>query len=108
MIHLEAKGIKVILHASAFFAPCLVPILFFVFIEDEEIKRLSIQALLFQFVMWLLVGIGTFLSFTIILAVVGIPMVIIFGLMGIIVPIVGIVKALQDEGWEYPIVGKWI
>ncbi|MGM9966195.1 MULTISPECIES: DUF4870 domain-containing protein [unclassified Rummeliibacillus] len=105
---MEEKGIKVILHASAFFAPCLVPILFFLFIKDEEVKKLSIQALLFQFVMWLLVGVGTFLSITIILAIIGIPMIIVFGLMGIIVPIIGIVKALQDEAWDYPIVGKWI
>ena len=108
MIRLEAKGLKVILHASAFFAPCLVPILFFLFIGDEEVKRLSIQALLFQFVMWLLVGIGAFLSVTIILAIIGIPMIIVFALMGIIVPIIGIIKALQDEAWDYPIVGKWI
>ncbi|MGX9136488.1 DUF4870 domain-containing protein [Rummeliibacillus sp. JY-2-4R] len=105
---MEEKGVKVILHASAFFAPCLVPILFFVFINNEEVKRLSIQALLFQFVMWLLVGIGGFLTLTIVLAIIGIPMLIIFGLMGIIVPIIGIVNALKDENWEYPIVGKWI
>ncbi|WP_102693517.1 DUF4870 domain-containing protein [Rummeliibacillus pycnus] len=105
---MEIKGLKVILHASAFFAPCLVPILFFIFIKDEEVKRLSVQALLFQFVMWLLISIGWVLIFTIVLAVVGIPMMIIFGLMVFIVPIIGIVKALQDEVWEYPIVGKWI
>jgi len=104
----EEKGLKVILHASAFFAPCLVPILFFIFIKDEEVKRLSVQALLFQFVMWLLVIIGGILSVTIILAIIGIPMMIIFGLMVVIVPIIGIVKALQGETWEYPIVGKWI
>ncbi len=92
---MEEKGLKVILHASAFFAPCLVPILFFIFINDEEVKRLSIQALLFQFVMWLLAGIGVFLTVTIVLAIIGIPMLIIFGLMGVIVPIIGIVKALQ-------------
>ena len=105
---MEDKGLRVILHASAFFAPCLVPILFFILIKDEEIKRLSIQALLFQFVMWLLITIGGILSITIILAIIGIPMMIIFGLMVIIVPIIGIVKVLQDETWEYPIVSKWI
>ncbi|WP_397536604.1 DUF4870 domain-containing protein [Rummeliibacillus pycnus] len=105
---MEEKGLKVILHASAFFAPCFVPILFFILIKDEEVKRLSIQALLFQFVMWLLVTIGGILTFTIILAIIGIPMIIIFGLMVVIIPIIGIVKALQGETWEYPIVGKWI
>lgn len=105
---MEEKGLKIILHASAFFAPCLVPILFFIFIKDEEVKRLSIQALLFQFVMWLFIGIGWVLTVTVIFAIIGIPVLILFGLMGVIVPIIGIVKALQDEPWEYPIVGKWI
>ena len=105
---MEEKGLKVILHASAFFAPCLVPIAFFLLIKDEEIKRLSIQALLFQFVMWVLVGVGAVLSAAIVLAIIGIPMIVVFGLMGIIVPIIGIINALQDVHWEYPIVGKWI
>ena len=91
-----------------FFAPCLVPILFYLFINDEEIKRLSIQALLFQFVMWVLVGIGGFLTATLILAIIGIPMLIIFGIMGIVVPIIGIVKAINDTPWEYPIVSNWV
>ncbi len=101
---MESKWGKVIIHASAFFAPLLVPILFWLISSEEEIKRLSIQALLFQFVMWVLVGISTFFSFIII----GIPFLIIFGLMTIIVPIIGIVKALGDEKWNYPIVGRWI
>lgn len=105
---MEEKGLKVILHASAFFAPCLVPILFFILIKDEEVKRLSIQALLFQFVMWLFIVIGWVLTYTIIFAIIGIPVLLLFGLMGVIVPIIGIVRALKDEPWEYPIVGKWI
>lgn len=105
---MENKGLKVILHASAFFAPCLVPILIFVFIRDEEIKRLSIQALLFQFVMWLLVTVGGILTLTVFLAIIGIPLIIIVGITGVIIPIIGIVKALQGSHWEYPIVRKWI
>lgn len=101
---METKWSKVIIHSSAFYLPVLVPVIFFLISQDEEIKRLSIQALLFQFVMWVLVGISIVLSFIII----GIPFLIIFGLMGIIVPIIGIVKALGDEDWQYPIVGRWV
>lgn len=101
---MENKWIKVILHASAFFLPVLVPLLFLLLVQDEKVKSLSIQALLFQFVMWVLIGISTVLSFVLI----GIPFLIIFGLMTIIVPIIGIVKALQDEDWNYPIVGRWV
>ncbi|MGE7838113.1 DUF4870 domain-containing protein [Viridibacillus arvi] len=100
---MESKGLKVILHASAFFAPCLVPILFYIFIDDKQIKRLSIQALLFQFVMWVLVIVSWILSFLLI----GLPFLVVFLIMGVVVPVIGIVKALNDTDWDYPIVGKW-
>ena len=101
---MEQKWSKVIIHASAFFLPVLVPILFFLISDEQEIKSLSIQALLFQAVMWVLVTISIILSFIII----GIPFLIVFALMGIIVPIIGILKALNDEKWQYPIVGRWV
>lgn len=97
---MEQKWTKVLLHASAFFMPVLVPILIFLVTPDKTVKRLSIQALLFQFVMWVFIGISTALSFII----VGIPFLIVFSLMTIIVPVIGIVKALSDDNWEYPIV----
>ncbi|MFP3916314.1 DUF4870 domain-containing protein, partial [Lysinibacillus telephonicus] len=101
---MDSKWSKVIIHASAFFAPVLVPILFFLLSVDEEVKRISIQALLFQAVMWLLIFISSLLSFLII----GIPFLIIFGIMTIVVPIIGIVKALGETSWDYPIVGRWV
>ncbi|MGE7695449.1 DUF4870 domain-containing protein [Lysinibacillus sp. NPDC094177] len=101
---METKWSKVIIHASAFFAPWVVPIIFFLISSDEEIKAISVQALLFQVVMWVLVGISGVLSFLLI----GIPFLIIFGIMLFVVPIIGIVKALSDEPWRYPIVGRWV
>lgn len=101
---METKWSKVIIHASAFFAPFLIPILFFVISHDEEVKSFSVQALLFQIVMWVLVAISVVLSFILI----GLPFLVIFGLMNFIVPIIGIVKALSDEPWRYPIVGRWV
>lgn len=95
---------KVIIHASAFFAPVLVPILFFLLSTEEEVKRLSIQALLFQAVMYLLILISAFLS----VLLIGIPFLIVFGIMTIVVPIIGIVKALSETTWNYPIVGRWV
>jgi len=101
---MDSKWGKVIIHASAFFAPVLVPILFWLLSSEDEIKRLSIQALLFQAVMWVLVVISSFFS----VFIIGIPFLIVFGLMTIIVPIIGIVKALGEEKWNYPIVGRWV
>lgn len=100
---MENTGLKILVHASAFFAPFLVPFIVFIITSDQEVKKLSIQALLFQLAMGVLLFISSLLMFVII----GIPMLIIFGLMTIIVPIMGIIKALNNEKFDYPIVGAW-
>lgn len=100
---MEKTGLKILVHASAFFAPCLVPFILYLVIDDLEVKRLSIQALLFQLVMVALI----FISAILVIFLIGIPMLIVFSLMTIIVPIIGIVKAVQDEPYQYPIVGRW-
>ncbi len=100
---MENTGLKVLVHASAFFAPFLVPFIIYLVVDDAEVKRLSIQALLFQLVMGALI----FISAILIIFLIGIPMIIVFGLMTIIVPIIGIVKSLQGETYNYPIVGRW-
>lgn len=101
---MENKGLKVLVHASAFFMPFLVPFIMYLVVEDAEVKRLSIQAILFQLVMGVLITISVVLSFILI----GIPFLIVFGLMTIIIPIIGIVKSLSGETYNYPIVGRWI
>ena len=105
---MEDKWAKVIVHASTFFSAfyisMLVPILFFIFSKDDHVKRLSIQALLFQLVMGVLVTISAFLS----VLLIGVPFLIIFAVMTVIVPIIGIVKALNETHWNYPIVGRWV
>lgn len=103
---MDNRGLKVLVHASAFFAPYAVPILIYVlchfFMEDLEVKRLAIQAILFQLVMGVLIAISIVLIFIII----GIPLVIGLGIMWIVVPIMGIIKALNNEEYNYPIVGR--
>ena len=101
---METKWSKIIIHASAFFAPFLVPILFFLISTEEEVKRLAIQALLFQIVFGILIAISSVLSFIII----GLPFLLIFLAIFWIAPIIGIIKALNDTPWNYPIVGRWI
>ncbi|MGO1060301.1 DUF4870 domain-containing protein [Planococcus sp. FY231025] len=100
---MENTGLKVLVHASAFFAPFLVPFIVFIISADNEVKKLSIQALLFQLAM----GILIFISSLLIVVIIGIPMLIVFGLMTIIVPVMGIIKALNNEKFDYPIVGAW-
>lgn len=101
---METKWSKVIIHASAFFAPFLVPIIFFLISSEEEVKNVSVQALLFQIVMGVLIVIAGILSFVLI----GLPFLLVFIAMVYIVPIIGIVKAISEEPWRYPIVGRWV
>ena len=101
---MESKWSKIIVHASAFFAPFLVPIIFFLISTDDEVKRLSIQALLFQIIFGILIAISGVLSFIII----GLLFLFIFWAILLIATIIGIVKALNDTPWNYPIVGRWI
>lgn len=105
---MESKGLKILVHASAFFAPFLVPVAVFLFAtflypDDKDIRRLSIQALLFQLVMAVLITVSSFL----VIFLIGIPMLIVFGIIGVAVPIWAIIKALNDEHFSYPIVGSW-
>lgn len=101
---MENTGMKVLIHASAFFAPFLVPVLMFLISDEEDIKKLSIQAVLFQLVMGVLITISAIM----VIFIIGIPFVIGFGIMWIVVPIIGIVKALKNEWYDYPIVGRWV
>ena len=100
---MDDKLLKVLIHASAFFAPVLVPIIVYFVSNDREIKNLSLQALLFQGVLW----VAVFISALLMIVLVGFILLPIVSLIGLIVPIIGIVKALQDEHWEYPIVKRF-
>ncbi|HIX43107.1 membrane protein [Kurthia sp. 3B1D] len=99
----STKWLKVIVHASPFFAPYLIPVLFYLFVDDASVKKISIQALLFQILMGVLIFISAIFSALLI----GLPFLVVFVAMTVIVPIVGIVKAIQDDNWEYPIIKKF-
>ncbi|WP_391121985.1 DUF4870 domain-containing protein [Psychrobacillus sp. L3] len=101
---MENTGLKILIHASTWFAPFLVPFIIFLIVDDDEIKKLSIQAILFQ----LVIGALIFISAILIIFLIGIPMIIIFGIMAFVVPIIGIAKAITGSTFNYPIVGSWI
>ena len=101
---MESKWSKIIIHASSFFAPFLVPILFFLISSEDEVKRTAIQALLFQIVFGILIAIAGVLS----VLLIGLPFLLVFFVIFWIAPIIGIVKALSDQDWNYPIVGRWV
>ena len=101
---MESKWSKIIIHASAFFAPFLVPILFFLISTESEVKRTAMQALLFQVVFGILIAIAGIFS----IVLIGLPFLFVFVLIFWIAPVIGIIKALSDQDWNYPIVGRWV
>ena len=100
---MEQKGLKVLVHASAFYMPFLIPLIIFLLIDDQEVKKTAVQAVLFQIAM----GVLVFISFLLIFIVIGIPMIIVFGIMWVVVPILAIIKTLKGEDYNYPIVGSF-
>ncbi len=96
------KGIKIITHASAFFAPILVPLLVWLITAERELREMALQALLFHIGLSLLIGISVIFSFFLI----GLPFLVVFAIMGIYYPIKGIIYSLNDTPFSYPVVGR--
>ncbi len=100
----ERQGLQIILHASAFFAPFLVPVIMYLvgsFVTNDMIlKRQSIQALLFQ----LFIGAGFAISAVLMYVLIGFLLMPIFGLMWLFVPIIAIVRTVRGETYYYPVV----
>ena len=71
---MESKWSKIIIHASAFFAPFLVPIIFFLISSEDAVKRTAIQALLFQVVFGILIAIAAVLT----IVLIGLPFLLVF------------------------------
>ena len=101
---MDHNGVKAITHASAFFAPFLVPLLVWLLVQDRHTKNMALQALLFHVGIGILIGISGVLSYILI----GIPFLIVFVLMGIYYPIKGIIYSLQGRPFHYPIIGSLV
>jgi len=94
--------IKMITHASTFFAPFLVPIAVMLLVKDRDVRQTAVQALLFHIGITVCLGISWALSFLL----VGIPFLIVFGIIGLYYPIKGIVYILTDKPFHYPLMGS--
>lgn len=101
---MDRKASLIIIHASAFFAPILMPIVFMLVTKDRAVRDFAIQALLFHIV----ISFCMFISFLLSFVLIGIPLLIFFGLVGVWYPIKGIIYAAQDRHYHYPIVDKWV
>lgn len=79
---MDHKGVKAITHASAFFAPVLVPLLVWLLMADREVKNTALQALLFHVIIGVLIAI----SWPFVFILIGIPFFVVFGLMALYYP----------------------
>ncbi len=102
------RGMQVILHASAFFAPYFVPILIFLIAQfityDDILKRQAIQALLFQ----LFITLSLFIASILIWVLIGFLLFPIIFIMWLYVPIKGIIYAINGNNYFYPVVKHFI
>lgn len=98
---MEKKGLKVLVHASAFYFPFLVPFIVYLLSDDHSVKKTAVQAVLFQIAMSIIL----FVSFILMFVLIGFPLIIFFGIMWAIVPIIAIIKTVSGADYNYPIVG---
>ncbi|QOS97948.1 DUF4870 domain-containing protein [Brevibacterium sp. JNUCC-42] len=96
--------LKLLSHASTFFAPIIGPIIIWLLASDRYVKNVALQALVFHISMSVLIGISWALSFILI----GIPFLIVFGIMALYCPIKGIFYSLTGRTYYYPIIGRLI
>ncbi|WP_241154405.1 DUF4870 domain-containing protein [Staphylospora marina] len=100
----DPKWLKILVHISTWFAPVLLPLIVFLVSDDRSVRKLSLQALLFHVMMWVLAVIG----FALIIVLIGIPMLIVLGIAYVVVPFMGIIRAWQGRDFDYPIVRAFI
>jgi hypothetical protein len=99
---MDTKIIKIVTHASTFFAPIIVPLLVMLLASERALKSLALQALLFHIAMTILIAVSWLFSFLLI----GIPFLIVFSLMAIYYPIKGIIYAATERRFHYPLMGS--
>lgn len=84
----------------------LVPIIIWAVKSDSRIiSSIAKQALLLNVIVFLLVGAGWLLFLTIILIPVAVLLWSLLGLVAVVLPIVGAIKAWDGTYYRYPVVG---
>jgi hypothetical protein len=101
---MNPKPACIVIHGSMFFAPVLVPLLFYFLSDHSYIKEKAMEALLFH----LLIGAALTISWFLVIVLIGLVFVAICSIIAIYYPIKGIVYALQEKSFNYPIVHGWV
>lgn len=109
MITTEQKLLCALSHLGTFVGiPILAPLIVLLVTKNQFVKQQSKEALGFQ----LFLLIAAFVTGILYITVIGIPIAIILtlgiALLGIILPIIAIIKVIDGIDYSYPVTGKFI
>lgn len=102
MLTTEQKLLCALAHLGTFVGiPILAPIIVLLVAKDSFTKMQAKEALGFQILLAVSIAIAVILVFLL----VGIPLLLILGLVALIFPIIAIVKVLDGIDYSYPLTG---
>ncbi|RKD22129.1 hypothetical protein SAMN02745883_00972 [Caminicella sporogenes DSM 14501] len=105
MISTQQKLLSIAAHLGWIIGfPVLLPVLIFLLSKDDFVRQQAKEALCFQMA---IVGAGIVLGILSFLLI-GIPLLIIMGILASILPFVAAFKVLNGQKYSYPITGKYI
>ncbi|MTI70780.1 MAG: DUF4870 domain-containing protein [Firmicutes bacterium] len=103
MLTTEQKLLCALAHLGTFIGiPIIAPIIVLLVSKDSYTKMQAKEALGFQILLAVSFAVAAILVFLL----VGIPLILVLGLVGLILPIVAIVKVLDGVDYSYPLTGQ--
>ena len=105
MLTTEQKLLCTLSHLGTFVGiPIVAPLIVLLASADTFVKNQAKQALGFQ--IGLAIGVG--ISFILMLVLVGFATIIAVGLVGLIFPIIAMIRIVEGEDYSYPITGNFV
>lgn len=105
MLNTDQKLLSALCHLGIFIGlPFVAPGIVLLLSKDYFVKQQAKEALGFQLGMSIVAAIGGILTFVLI----GIPILLIAGIVTVVMPIVATVKVVDNKDYSYPITGNFI
>ena len=105
MLTTEQKHLCALAHLGTFVGiPILAPVIVLLVSSDFFVKQQAKEALGFQIFLILALVISGILT----IVLIGIPLLLVVGVVGVVLPIIAIVKVVDGTDYSYPISGSFI
>lgn len=105
MLTTEQKILCALCHLGTFVGiPIVAPLIVLLVSSDTFVKNQAKQALGFQIGLAIAVGI----SFVLMIVLVGFLTIVAVGIVGLIFPIIAMIRIIDGEDYTYPITGNFI